>query len=230
MAFRRILDEERCATSNRDDDDAERGPRATPANSIDERRGDQRHDECSQSNARNGDTRSETATNCEPLLDRRDRRHIREADPNANADAEAHVDLPQLVRPRRVDEAEPADQAAEHACASRAEAIRQWAAERAEMKVERNRDREDERDRFARRMKCLLDGDEECGKTVCRAERHEHNDESASDDPPAARGGVDLQVPGAHGTTTCADRTWTLTRARSGLDISKARSPPPRFQ
>src|SRR5205085_2237532 len=74
---------------------------AAPGEGLDQPLGNLRHDERADADAGDRDARGKPALRHEPALHGADRRHVRKADPDADAEAVAGIDLPQRLGPAR---------------------------------------------------------------------------------------------------------------------------------
>jgi hypothetical protein len=95
----------------------------TPVESLDEPFGDLRHDERADPDARHRKAGGEPAPAHEPALHGPDRRHIGEADPDADPKPVAEIDVPERLGAARDDEAEADDRDAGQRHAARAEPV-----------------------------------------------------------------------------------------------------------
>ena len=189
MALRRGVDEKRREAAADDREDAERDEGAAPADAVDQPFRDLRHHQGAEADARDGNARGEAAPAHEPALHRADRRHIGEADPDADADAVAEIDLPQRLGLARDDQPGADDDEAGERHAARADPVGKRTADGAEKEIDEDGDREDPGQRRPGGVERVLQRREEGREAVGAAEGREHDAERARDDapPPSSR-------------------------------------------
>jgi hypothetical protein len=159
---------------------------AAPAHPLDKPLGHFRHHQRADADARHRKAGCEAAPAREPALHGADRRHISEADPDADAEPIADVDVPERLRAACEEKAEAKHDDADQRHAARPEAVGERPAPRAEDEIKEDRDRENPGQGGAGGTEGVLQRREKGRETVGAAEGRKHHAERAGDDAPAA--------------------------------------------